>query len=128
MKIYFRRGNSVLCQKFGDAHVVAVFRALEIVFYQNERLLRHATNTVEPAIGTTLFNRRDLDLSLAEAGQTPARLAKKQLRFHQRQSSPAPVQLGARGHFSPLPEAILGSEGSAVSIFLWQVCDEGPDI
>src|SRR5438132_1358483 len=82
MKIYFRRGNSVFCQKFGDAHVVAVFRALEIVFYQNERLLRHATNTVKPAIGTALLNRRDLDLSLAETGQSPARLAKKQFRFH----------------------------------------------
>src|SRR5438477_11440143 len=82
MKIYFRRGNSVFCQKFGDAHVVAVFRALEIVFYQNERLLRHATNTVKPAIGTALLNPRDLGLSLAETGLSTARVAKKQFLFH----------------------------------------------
>src|SRR5205823_2078115 len=78
-------GDSVCSQKLGDAHVVPVFRALEIVFYQNERLLRHATNTIEPAIGTAFFNRRDLDLSLAESRQVKARLLKKQIGFHFKQ-------------------------------------------
>src|SRR5205823_2486270 len=178
MKIDLWRGNSVFPQKFGDAHIVAVFRALEIVFYQDEWLLRHTTNAVEPPIRTALFDRGDFDLPFAEGGQTPASLAKKQIGFHfkqwrhvrfrprsdecgqysfpahfekqfvhrtrgscpliwlryrrnsslPRQSSRAPVRLGPRGHFSPLPEAILAPERSAVSIFLRLVCDEGPDI
>src|SRR5438094_10553017 len=66
MKVDFRHGNSILRQKFSDAHVMAVFGTLETVFHQNERLLRRATNAVEPAIGPPLLDRRDFNFSFAK--------------------------------------------------------------
>jgi hypothetical protein len=40
----------MLGKKVRDGHVVAIFFPLQIVFYQNERLLRRATDPIEFAV------------------------------------------------------------------------------
>ena len=50
VKVNLRHTNSVLGKKVRDRHVVAIFFPLQIVFHQNERLLRRATDPIEFAV------------------------------------------------------------------------------
>src|SRR6266699_2629499 len=50
VKVNLRHTNSMLGQKVRDGYVVTIFFPLQIVFYQNERLLRGATDPIEFAV------------------------------------------------------------------------------
>src|SRR5882724_9937964 len=50
VKVNLRHTNSMLGKKGRDGYVMAIFFPLQIVFYQNERLLFGATDPIEFAV------------------------------------------------------------------------------
>src|SRR5205807_7602278 len=62
VKINSRHPNAVRVEKVGDLHVMPVFFPLQIVFHQDERLLRRATDPIKFAVRSAPVNRRNLYL------------------------------------------------------------------
>ncbi len=72
MKVNFRHANFVFCQKLRDLDVKPVLLPLEIIFYENDCLLGGKTNPIKSAIRSAFFDRRDIDLRIAERGKAYA--------------------------------------------------------
>src|SRR5881394_4610111 len=60
MKINLRHPNALLVKKVRDLHVMPIFFAFQIVFHQDERLIRRTTDPIKFAIRSAPVNRRDL--------------------------------------------------------------------
>src|SRR5207249_9899499 len=67
VKVNLRHTNSMLGKKVRDGYVVAIFFPLQIVLYQNERLLCRATDPIVFAVRSAFLNRRDFDLGDIQA-------------------------------------------------------------
>src|SRR5262249_3938645 len=74
--------NSVLGKKVRYCHIVTVFLPLQIVLYQNERLLGRATDPIEFAIRSALLNWRDFYLPDIQAREMLPRSSNKQVSSH----------------------------------------------
>jgi len=82
VKINPGSANPVGFQKLRDFDVVTILFPVEIVFDQNECLVRRAMNPVKAAIGSALFDRRDFDFIDIEARKVHPRLANKEIGPH----------------------------------------------
>src|SRR2546423_2041103 len=91
------RANPMLLQKLGDLDVMTVLLALEIVFYQNERLLRRAANAIKFSVGAALFDWGDVYFIDIESRKMKPRLAKKDFSPHE---SDVGIAMGAADSFS----------------------------
>src|SRR5205807_6764553 len=91
-----RSMNAVCLEKLRDLDVMPVLFPLEVVLYQNERLLRRATDPVEFPVGAAFLNRRNLYFVDIESRKVPPRLAKKDFGFHY---SDVDVAMGAADVF-----------------------------
>ena len=89
--------NAVRLQKLRDLDVVAVLFALEIVFYQDKRLLGRATDAIKFPVGPAFFDRSNLYFIDIESRKVSPRLPKKELGSH---DSDVDVAMGATDSFS----------------------------
>src|SRR5204862_6065706 len=71
--------NAVRLQKLRDLDVVAVLFALEIVFYQDKRLLGRATDAIKFPVGPAFFDRSNLYFIDIESRKVPPRLPEKEV-------------------------------------------------
>src|SRR5436190_18835554 len=89
--------NAVPLQKLRDLDVVAVLFALEIVFYQDKRLLGRATDAIKFPVGAAFFDRSNPYLIDIESLQVSPPLPKKDLGSH---DSDLDVALGVTNRYS----------------------------
>src|SRR5205823_14243896 len=75
--------NAVRLQKLRDLDVVAVLFALEIVFYQDKRLLGRATAAIKFPVGAAFFDRSNHYFIDIESRKVSPRLPKKELGSHE---------------------------------------------
>jgi hypothetical protein len=74
VEVNLRRAHAILREELGDLDVVAVLLAIEVVLYQDERVLGARADAVEPAAGAALLDRRNLDFALFEPRKMQPRL------------------------------------------------------
>src|SRR5437016_2706528 len=92
-----RSMNAVRLEKLRDLDVVPVLFALEIIFYQDERLFRGTTDAVKFPVRSALFDRQNFYFIDIESRKVPPRLAEKDLGSHE---SDVDVAMCASGGFS----------------------------
>src|SRR3984893_1366510 len=86
VKIDFRRANAVRFEKLRDLDVMPVFLTLEIIFYQDERLIRRRAHAVKFSVRPTFLNRRDVYVVDIEMRNACPRLAKQEIGLHDQMS------------------------------------------
>jgi hypothetical protein len=82
MKIDFRNPNSMGVEKLRDLDVVPVFFALQIVFNQDQLLVRGAIDSIKFSVRASFFDWLDCDLIDIQTRKMHSRLSEKQRRFH----------------------------------------------
>jgi hypothetical protein len=69
-------------EKFCDRNVVPVFFAFQIVFHEDERLLRRAIHSIKFSVRAAFLDWRDFYLIDIETRKMHSRLAKKEIGSH----------------------------------------------
>src|SRR6266404_2660113 len=80
--INLRRVNPVGLEKFCDRDVVPIFFALQIVFHEDERLLRRAIHSIEFSVRAAFLDWRDFYLFDIETRKMHSRLTKQEIGSH----------------------------------------------
>src|SRR3954454_12910216 len=96
VKINFRHTNSMFAEEICDRHVMTIFFPLQIVFYQNERLLRRTTDPIKFAIRSAFLNWCDFYLADIQQRKMLPRASNKQVGSH---NSDVDVAMDARDPF-----------------------------
>src|SRR2546423_11991734 len=86
MVVNARRADIVFLQKLRDLDVMTVLFPLEIIFYQDQRLVGGTTDTIKSSVRSSLFDRRNIYLIDIEARKMPARLVEKRFGAHDQMS------------------------------------------
>ena len=79
VKINLRSANFVRGQELGDLDVMPVLFPLEIVFNQNDRLIRRTADAIKFPVRTAFLDRRDFDLGFFESREMNSRLPEQQV-------------------------------------------------
>src|SRR5437762_6001301 len=82
VKINFRVPNSMGVEKLRDLDVVPVFFALQIVFHQDQLLVRGAIDSIKFSVRASFFDWLDCGLIDIQTRKMHSRLPEKQRRFH----------------------------------------------
>ena len=86
VKIDLRRANAVRFEKLRDLDVMPVLFALEIIFYQNERLVGRRAHTIKFSVRSAFLNRRDVYVIDIEPRKARPRLVKQEIGLHNQMS------------------------------------------
>src|SRR6476469_10064930 len=82
VKINFRNPKSMGVEKLRDLDVVPVFFALQIVFNQDQLLVRGAVDSIKFSVRASFFDWLDCDLIDIQTRKMHPRLSEKERRFH----------------------------------------------
>src|ERR1700738_4962331 len=82
VKINLRRAKAVGFEKLRDLDVMPVLFALEIIFYQDERLVRRRADAIKLPVRSAFLDRGDIDVIDIELRNARSRLAKQEIGLH----------------------------------------------